>query len=266
MNQDPTKTTGGEPAWPPEVVRQFIEAATVAGDMGLPFHYPALDELEGWQSGFRYHGITGEDLAATTPGAWQPGWVVIALNGFDDPFFIDIGEQAQGFPVYYAPHGAGRWDAMQVAPDIDRFGKMLSALRDLQDDDAKAMRYIEAETDLANALWLEVHENRRNRPAIEQELAQYETPRNPEDWQHGTLILTDAGPQRVKVAQVLRQMLDLSLQEALAFAAEPDAPLAEGYRLHLRDTQSCLMALGAAVTFRPDEAMHKTDDGAHDVD
>ena len=60
MNQDPTKTTGGEPAWPPEVVRQFIEAATVAGDMGLPFHYPALDELEGWQSGFRYHGITGE--------------------------------------------------------------------------------------------------------------------------------------------------------------------------------------------------------------
>ncbi len=85
------------------------------------------------------------------------------------------------------------------------------------------------------------------------------------------VLADDSALLREGLAGLLeRQGYDVSVardgQEALAFAAEPDAPLAEGYRLHLRDTQSCLMALGAAVTFRPDEAMHKTDDGAHDVD
>ena len=95
----------------PRAVRRFIEDAIVAGDVALPFHYPRPEHWQGWQSGFRYHGITGESLIATTPGEWQPGWHVIALNGFDDPFFIDLGEEAQGFPIYYAPHGAGRWNA-----------------------------------------------------------------------------------------------------------------------------------------------------------
>lgn len=255
----------GVPAWLPEAARRFVESAIVAGDMALPFHYPRPENLDGWQNGFRRHGITNESLVSTAPGAWQPGWYVIALNGFDDPFFINVGEQAQGFPVYYAPHGEGQWDALCVAPDIDRFGQMLSALRDLQTEDAKAIQYIETEVGLTSALWREVHESRRNRSLTEQELAQNEVSRNPEYWQHGTLVLIDAGPQRVKVAQILRQMLDLSLREALALAAEPDAPLAEGYRLHLRDTQNCLMALGATVTFRSEEATYKPDKGAHDV-
>lgn len=232
-------------------VRQFVEAAVVTGDMALPFHYPRLQELDAWQIGFRQHGLTGEDLTSSAPGAWRPGWRVIALNGFDDPFFIDLGEEAQGFPVYYAPHGAGRWDALQAAPDIHRFGEMLSALREVADDDSKVMQYIETETGATNELWREVHESRRDRLGAEQEPPQNETPPDPEAWRRGALILASAGPQRLKVAQVLKQMLNLSPQEALALAAKRDVTIAEGSFGSLRGAHSRLVDLGAAVEFRP---------------
>ena len=48
----------------PGALRSFIDAAIVCGDMALPFHYPKGDQWEGWQSGFRIHGLTGEDLVA----------------------------------------------------------------------------------------------------------------------------------------------------------------------------------------------------------
>lgn len=249
MSLDATDKSGDGLAWLPDAVRQFIESAIVTGDMALPFHYPRLQELDAWQSGFRRHGITGENLVSSAPGAWQPDWLVIALNGFDDPFFIDLGEQAQGLPVYYAPHGAGRWDALQVAPNIRRFAQMLSALRDLPDDDTAALRYVEVEAGLTNALWSEVHESRRNRPALEQELTQREAPCEPQDWRCGTLVLVDAGPQRLKVVQHLRKMLGLSAQEALALASRRDIVLAEGSFIQLRSTRDRLVSLGAAVEF-----------------
>lgn len=94
---------------PNNAIRSFLEAAIVPGDMVLPFKYPQSERWEEWQSGFRYDGVSGNNLVASAPGEWQPGWYVVALNYFDDPFFIDLNEAAQGYPVYYAPHGAGRW-------------------------------------------------------------------------------------------------------------------------------------------------------------
>lgn len=234
----------------PETVRQFIEAAVVAGDMSLPFHYPALDDLEGWQSGFRRHGITGESLVSRDPGAWQPGWYVIALNGFDDPFFIDI-EGPRDFPVYYAPHGAGRWDATQAAPSIGHFSHMLSVLRDFANDDAGALRHLEAEVDPTNLLWREIYESRRSRPALEQELACDETAPDPEELRQGILVLTAVGPRKLEVVQFLRRMLGLSPQAALALVAEGHIPVGEGCLLQLRAARDHLVSLGATVEFRP---------------
>lgn len=235
----------------PHAARQFIEATIVAGDMALPFHYPRPEQWEGWQSGFRYYGITGESLIATTPGEWQPGWHVIALNGFDDPFFIDLGEEAQGFPVYYAPHGAGRWDAELAAPSLQRFGELLTALRDLGDDDAAAQLLIETEAGLDTELWNEVFEGRQDRPATAKESDS--TP-DPAAWQHGTLVVTAIGPQKMKIAHFLKRALALSPQEALALAAQGDITVAEGYLVRLRGMQAQLQALGATVEFRPDGA------------
>lgn len=235
----------------PHAALQFIEAALVAGDMALPFHYPRAEQWEGWQSCFRYNGRTGESLVAATPGAWQPGWYVIALNGFDDPFFIDLGEEAQGFPVYYAPLGAGRWDAQQAAPSLQRFGEMLAVLCGIGDDDAAALRWIEAEVGLTTALWREVFETRQQRSTEPPDPPA--PPPDPAAWQHGTLVITAIGPQKLKVVQFLKQALELSPQEALAMAAQGDIVVADGYLAHLRSTQARLQALGATVELRLDE-------------
>jgi hypothetical protein len=236
----------------PTAVRQFIEEAIVPGSMPLPCHYPRQEDWEGWQIGFRRHGITGENLVGTSPGAWQPGWYVIALNGFDDPFFIDLDEEAQGFPVYYAPHGAGRWDAERIASSLRHFAEILATLRDIGADETAAQDYLEREVGLAGELWPDVLEHYRSAAQEEHEEAPLEAPPGDEVWQHGALIITRIGPQKMKVVQFLRQALDLSPQEALALAGRQNIPVAQGYLVRLQRTQAHLQGLGATVEFRPD--------------
>lgn len=235
----------------PTAVHRFLADATVPGDMALPFHYPRPEEWESWQSGFRRHGNTGESLLATTPGAWQPGWYVIALNGFDDPFFIDLQEAAQGYPVYYALHGAGRWEAQCAAPNLQRFGEMLATLRDYGDDDAAALRWMKAEVDLDTELWREVWEERQKRKPLDEE-PPCTTPPDPTAWQHGALVITAIGPQKMKIVHWLKQALDLTPQQALALAAQPSIEVGSGYRTQWRGAEEQLQALGATVEFRAD--------------
>ncbi len=245
------------PDWLTETVKQFIESAEVSGDMALPFFYPLIQQLESFQIGFRQHGLSGESLISSSEGDWQPSWYAIARNQFDDPFFIDIDKGSQGFPVYYAAHGPGRWDALQVAPSIGHFRQLLAALILLADDDTAAAQYIKAETDASNKLWIEVLEGRLSRQqelAEKAQLTQLETPINApinaDDWLQGALILTDAGPQKLKVVQCIQQILDLSPHQALALISKGDIPLGEGYFIHLRRHQHKLVALGATLVFR----------------
>lgn len=251
---------------PPAAVHQFLAAAIVPGDMALPFHYPRPEEWEGWQSGFRTHGTTGESLVATTPGAWQPGWYVIALNGFDDPFFVDLHEAAQGYPVYYAPHGAGRWEAECAAPSLQRFGEMLAALRDQGDDGTAAPGWIQAAADLGTALWREVFEERQKRELPDETAPQPATPPGSTAWQHGTLVITAIGPQKMKIVHWLKQALDLTPQQALALVMQPRIAVGNGYRAQWHGAQEQLQALGATVEFRPDGTAQPTDRGASHVD
>jgi hypothetical protein len=46
-----------------------------------------------------------------------------------DPIFIDTSEE--GFPVYTAIHGEGRWDAKQIAVSLEGFGRALSPVADI---------------------------------------------------------------------------------------------------------------------------------------
>ena len=235
------------------VIEQFVTAAIITGDMTLPFHYPQLQDIQNWQIGFRKHGVTGRNLVSTSPGEWQPGWYVIALNGFDDPFFIDINEEMQGFPVYYAPHGAGRWDAVAMAKDLEQFMHRLTMLRNCAEDVASALSYLENEADMTNPLWRETYRNRQIRRSAQAEPVNETPPSDPQDWQRGTLVLTEIGPQKLKVVQFLKQKLDLSPQEALALAGQQNVTVAEGYRIHLRTIQHRLAELGATTAFRSAE-------------
>ncbi|MCS3795001.1 hypothetical protein [Niastella sp. OAS944] len=151
----------------PPLILQFMQNETIAGSMLLPFHYPKPENWQGYQSCFRYHGITGEDLTSTEAGKWQPGWYVIALNGLDDPFFVDLNEEEAGFPVYYAQLGAGVWAPLTAAEDITTFGVLLTGLATLTNDSEASRQYIqEFASNADNAFWKEVCEALIEEPGV----------------------------------------------------------------------------------------------------
>lgn len=227
----------------PQSVQDFITTATVAGNIALPFHYPVLNELIGYQSGFRYHGITGEDLTSTKEGDWQPGWYVIVLNGMDDPFFVDFTEV--DLPVYYAPHGAGKWVPVMVAESISHFAVLLNGLKDLQQNDAAALRYLEENVDIHNELWAEVYAGIQEAPQEEDN-----TPVDPEQFIRASIIITNVGENKMKVVQFLKEKLGLDGKEALALSKQPEITVAEGYVAHLRRTLNHLETLGATAVLK----------------
>ena len=235
----------------PEAVREFAVAAIQGRDMALPWHYPKEEDWQGLQTGFRTHGISGENLLGAEDGQWRPGWFVIALNGFGDPFFIDIGEEAAAYPVYYAPHGAGRWDAVLVASSLREFGAMLQSLAALDDDDA-ALQYLESHTDENNPLWSEVRAARRESASDENRHKEEEKPVEPTAWQHGTLLITRLGPHKLKVVNLLKQHLKLTPQQALSLTGALPIPVGRDYSIRFRGIRQELEAVGAQTTFQPD--------------
>ncbi len=240
----------------PKDIAHFIAAAVVSGDLVLPWNYPESGELAEFQTGYRWHGHTGECLVSTEPGGWQPGWLVIAQNYFGDPFFIDRGEEITGFPVYYAPHGAGRWDAVMVARSCRHFGMLLAALREFpaDPDGANALNCIEAYADPANPLWREVVEARREREEEQALAGAADAAIDLSSIEQGDLVITDIGTQKLQILQILRKTLDLPLSAALALATQREITVGSGPRVRFGRIQRDLLALGASVEFRPSSA------------
>ena len=73
----------------------------------------SITELVAAQEGYRWTGPTQRELPD-----WPANWVVVG-SIFADPFFVDVADDEA--PVYFARHGAGRWDAHRVAPSLSDF-------------------------------------------------------------------------------------------------------------------------------------------------
>jgi hypothetical protein len=233
----------------PLSVQQFIQTATVCQHMHLPFHYPALHEVEGYQSGFRRHGITGADLTGMQPGQWQPGWYVIALNGFDDPFFVDITEEEKGLPVYYAEHGAGKWEAIKIAETLVSFSQILTTLQALQQNEEATISWLEANTDTSTDFWKELLSDLKAAPEQPEE-----TPAvGITSWKAGKIMITHIGPEKIKVVNYLKNLLQLTPQEALELSRQKEIVAAEGYGIRLERIKNDLQKLGATTVFVPEE-------------
>ncbi|MGC3953079.1 MAG: hypothetical protein QM804_02300 [Propionicimonas sp.] len=145
---------------PPAALRPLLLDPPEQTNLVLPWSYAAAEDWTPFQLGYRVHGNTGDPLVSETDGDWQPDWWVIAANYFADPFFIDLREDAEGFPVRYAPHGAGRWDAQVVAGSVAEFAAWLRTLAELSDRPLEAARF--AETCLPySEFWAEVAESYR---------------------------------------------------------------------------------------------------------
>ncbi|MBV7530362.1 SMI1/KNR4 family protein [Chitinophaga sp. sic0106] len=233
----------------PAPIQEILTAAICPGDICLPAYYPVLDSFESLQVSFRTHGHTGEDLTGTTSGQWQPGWYVIALNGMDDPFFVDLTESDADYPVYYAPHGAGRWDAVVVAPDAAQFIQLMRELEKRHDDQEATLAYLREQVDVEhNELWQEVYANAQDRG----ETADESTPVDMSEWIAGSIVITELGPDKMKLIQLLKETLNITNAEALALSKKKEITYKQGYLLHLKPIVLQLQRIGAAAEFRAD--------------
>jgi len=89
-------------------------------------HVYRPDELESGQLGYSVNP-EGESLVGDQDGGWRSTWLVIGYDEIcGDPLFIDI--SVEGYPVYTAMHGAGRWDPDPVAISLTGFAHAISAL------------------------------------------------------------------------------------------------------------------------------------------
>lgn len=70
----------------PASVVHFLQAAVQSGAMVPSCHYPQPEQWADWQNGFRYHGVTGEDLTASRDGTSLRLMVLTIpfLSTFDD--------------------------------------------------------------------------------------------------------------------------------------------------------------------------------------
>ncbi len=136
-------------------IADFMQAHIVTNVLCLPQNYPANDGFYAFQDGYRYNANTGQTLTGEGDGDFKPSWYVLCTNYFFDPFFVDFTEEALGFPVYYAAHGAGRWDAIPVSKTVTQFTIMLQGLTMVEDDAPRAIALINSFPFSGQTLWQE---------------------------------------------------------------------------------------------------------------
>ncbi len=142
----------------PQKIRDFIEEKTEMTNMALPWNYPSIDKFNDFQAGYRFNSITLENLTGLK-GEFDKNWFVICSNYFDDPFFIDISETENDYPVYYAQHGAGSWTPIKISENITEFSNQLKEIKELEDNTDLLLDKLKNEFDLENELWKEVYES-----------------------------------------------------------------------------------------------------------
>ena len=142
----------------PQEISDFIEEKTEMANTALPWNYPSIDNFNDFQAGYRYNAITLESLIGEK-GGFDENWFVICSNYFDDPFFIDISEIENGFPIYYAQHGAGSWTPIKISGNINEFSNQLKEIKEIEENRDLLLEKLKIEFDLENELWKEVYES-----------------------------------------------------------------------------------------------------------
>lgn len=143
----------------PQKIKNFIKEKIEMSNMALPWNYPDIDKFNDFQAGYRYNANTKENLTGQKEGAFHENWFVICSNYFNDPFFFDVSEIENDFPVYYAQHGAGDWTPLKVSENIDQFSDQLKQLKELEGNRTMLLEKLKNGFNLENELWREVYES-----------------------------------------------------------------------------------------------------------
>jgi hypothetical protein len=250
----------------PEALVLFLQhAITISDILVLPQRYPHSDDLVVYQLGYKVEGNTGADITGKDEGDFQPNCYVISQNYFADPYFINIDEESQGFPVYFAYCGSGDWQPILVCQSLTVFFEQLKAIQtrvcspqDLQD-------YLKANADLTSTLWQEVYEaacelnecdlsdcNIKNNESEKSESLinskdVSDANINADTWSVGQLIITDLGDDKFKVLVHLKQHLCLTPQQLLTLSKQSEIIYQTGLLILLKKKQKYLQQLGATT-------------------
>lgn len=120
----------------------------------LPQEYVELSGFKKIQEGYRYNALSNESFVSDKPGKWHKSWYVIAQNEMEDPYFVNFEEENIGFPVYFAYHGAGKWEAIKVASSIEQFAEILVELNAVTPP--CTLDFLSNRVDLTNAFYSEL--------------------------------------------------------------------------------------------------------------
>jgi len=141
----------------PEQIRDFITQKLLLENYCLPHFYPKLNAFDEFQIGYKINGNTGEKITGEKDGDFRESWFVVCSGYSNDPFFIDINEEKEDFPVYFAWHGAGNWNPIKVSKSITEFSKQLIFLKELESNDENNQVGLKKYVDLNNKFWSEVY-------------------------------------------------------------------------------------------------------------
>ncbi len=216
----------------------------------LPQNYPAVNKLIEFQVGYKIHGSSGESLTGNNIGDFKESWCVICSNYFDDPFFIDFSEQTEGFPVYFAFHGAGHWTPIKIANNIEEFSKHLINIKDRENDKENIISYLTENFDIKNKFWEEVYNLYMTQ---EDSIENVDEKQDWDDWILGKLIITNIGGNKLKIVNLLKKEFNLTPQEALSLSKLKEIEFKTGYLKHLKNDIKKLNELGATTDFRPNK-------------
>ncbi|AMP97234.1 hypothetical protein AY601_0265 [Pedobacter cryoconitis] len=228
-------------------IKNFIEKRIMPDNLYLPQNYPEVKTFEEFQDGYRFNGTTGEIYTGTKPAEFRENWYVICSNEMNDPFYVDLSEQDRGFPVYFSWHGAGSWEPVKVADDLNDFAAKLLSIQKVEKDKDELINLLDADFDLTIELWEEMY------VSIEEEEGDDGEEKGPSEWIKGKVVIRDIGQQKMKIVHYLKDHFKLTPQQALALSKQKDIEVDQGHLLYLKGLVDYLRELGATAEFVADK-------------
>lgn len=235
----------------PKQLVKFLTDSVILEQMCLPNHYPEanLQSFLNFQDGYRVNVNTGEYLISDNDGDWAPDCYVIAQNYFADPFVIFMHEYELDYPVYYAVHGAGRWDFEQVSASLACFRQELLLFQSLQMEPQKFAEFIATSKHLSGLLWKELYSSLIETTSEDMDVSE-ETIQEP--WIYGKLLLTEIGVNKLQVVSFLKQNFKITGTEALRLVNTLPIELGCGVEKFMQPCRDYLERIGAKVIFVED--------------
>ncbi|REC60186.1 hypothetical protein DRF65_22015 [Chryseobacterium pennae] len=224
-------------------ILQFLKEPAIIEGLALPENYTSAEHIYYFQDGYHYNSVENKDLTSDAPGEFKSDWIVLASNYFADPFFIDLNEAKDDFPVYFAYHGQGVWEPVKIAESLSTFQEILQEIQNLRFDKEALIQYFDENIDLENPLWKEVY------TSIEEEEEEESIETYESIGSEVNLYITDIGPNKMKVIALLKKQFGLSGSEALELSKKPKILFSTGYKKWLEYDRKQLEDLGAIIEF-----------------